>query len=1298
MSSLTPRLLSRATVPSSVRIAARMVLCAATAAAGVVAASVGIASAQPADPLSPPANRPGLADESRLVALVGANVQISPDRLIERGVVVMRGDRITAVLDTDAAAPLGAEAIDLRGKWVYPGLIDASVEVDAPRPDAESAGAHWSLRVMPQRTALDGDGLSKGQRESLRKQGFVAAHIVPKGGVFRGQTAVVSTAAVPSEQSARRPQVYRAGLAQAVVMETGGTVGDRLRWGDYPDSQMGAIALIRQTLLDGQYRKSRVEAGLEGGASALDALSKEQPLFFAVEDELETLRVGKIAREFGRKWMVRGNGTEFARLDAIAKEKDRAGLVVPINFPETPNVASLGEAMYVNLRDMMTWEQAPTNPARLFKAGVPVAISTSGLKDTGKFHERLRSAVRHGLSERDALASVTTIPAAMLGVDAQLGTIEVGKRASFVVTDKALTARGMSVLETWVDGTRDEIKADRSSLAGLYMLTLPVTEPSKADAKPEKAEAKVEATPDTWALQVDDKGGVKVLRWSKSDDKPAEAKATKGEKVEDKPADVAPATDGSKPDSKAADEKPAAEKPVAAADMAPDKPAAPAFKLVTSDAKNENVDRARLAFTFEFEPFAKAKPGVWSLSGLVVTRDKAGRASEIRGDGRRADGTTFAWSATRDARSPWLGTWRVIDNDGKPTPAPESGSRQVRLEIAPEQSGLSAKVLFAGFDRGEPGKVDTVEAENEAFDGTTLSFDHHLKIFKSEARSFDRVTLEEVPGKVRLRGVSAVKESGKPDEPHAYVAARDEGEAEPTIDVPSELPGKPFGPYAMKEYPKAESVALINATIWTSGPEGTFVGALLMSNGKIDRVVKGKVEVPSGFRVIDCAGKHITPGIIDCHSHTGISKGVNESGQAVTAEVRIGDVTDPDALSWYRQLAAGVTTVNNLHGSANAIGGQNQVNKNRWGAAHPDDLHFAGAISGIKFALGENPKQSNWGDQNNWRYPQTRMGVEAIIRDRFTQAKQYDAAKAAAKEAAKVIGADGKTKPVPFRVDLELEALAEILRGERLVHCHSYRQDEILMLARVAQEFGFKLGTYQHILEGYKVAEAVRDFSGGGSCFADWWGYKVEVQDAIPQAGPIMHEQGVVVSFNSDSDEMARRMNVEAAKAHKYSILKDGTFSVSKDEALQFVTLNPAKQLRIDKQTGSLQEGKDADVVVWNGEPLSTSSYVERTFVDGRELWSRQKDAELRAVNDRERLRLVQKILSDRKNKALAKDAAPEAPKPEAPKPPSGARGGLIARMNTDAERLLEAMRLDRVRRGKDAESAVAGECGCHAP
>ncbi|MDH3590426.1 MAG: amidohydrolase family protein [Planctomycetota bacterium] len=340
---------------------------------------------------------------------------------------------------------------------------------------------------------------------------------------------------------------------------------------------------------------------------------------------------------------------------------------------------------------------------------------------------------------------------------------------------------------------------------------------------------------------------------------------------------------------------------------------------------------------------------------------------------------------------------------------------------------------------------------------------------------------------------------------------------------------------------------------------------------------------------------------------TGISKGVNDSGQAVTAEVRIGDVTNPDAISWYRQLASGVTTVNSLHGSANPIGGQNQVNKVRWGAIHPDHMHFEGAIAGIKFALGENVKQSNWGDDFVTRYPQTRMGVETLIRDRFLAARDY-------------------MKRGEKPRDLELEALAEILRGERLIHCHSYRQDEILMLCRVAAEFDFKIGTFQHVLEGYKVADAIKENAIGGSAFSDWWAYKVEVQDAIPYNGALMHAVGVVVSFNSDSDSLVRSLNVEAAKAVKYG-------GVPREEALKFVTLNPAKQLKVDDRVGSIEAGKHADLALWSGDPLSTYSRCVATWVDGEKLYSEQQDKEHRAFIHKERRRIIAKLLKRKKEK-----------------------------------------------------------------
>jgi imidazolonepropionase-like amidohydrolase len=357
------------------------------------------------------------------------------------------------------------------------------------------------------------------------------------------------------------------------------------------------------------------------------------------------------------------------------------------------------------------------------------------------------------------------------------------------------------------------------------------------------------------------------------------------------------------------------------------------------------------------------------------------------------------------------------------------------------------------------------------------------------------------------------------------------------------------------------------------------------------------------MRLVDLKGKHITPGLIDAHSHTGLFRfGVNESGQAVTAECRIGDSLDPGHINWYRQLAGGVTTANLLHGSANPIGGQSQIVKNRWGSSRPEDMFFEDAMPGIKFALGENVKQSNWGDDYSSRYPQTRMGVEAMMRDRFEAARAY--------------------ATHHDRRDLELEALAQILAGKRLVHSHSYRQDEILMLCRVAEDFGFEIGTFQHGLEVYKVAETVRERARGASIFSDWWAYKAEVQDAIPYAGPLQAKAGVLTSYNSDSDELARRMSWEAGKAVKYS----GGEMVGA-EALAFVTINPAIQLGIADRVGSIDIGKDADLAIWSGDPLSSLSRCVATWVDGREYFSVEQDAVHRSRIAAERERLIQKAL-----------------------------------------------------------------------
>jgi imidazolonepropionase-like amidohydrolase len=428
---------------------------------------------------------------------------------------------------------------------------------------------------------------------------------------------------------------------------------------------------------------------------------------------------------------------------------------------------------------------------------------------------------------------------------------------------------------------------------------------------------------------------------------------------------------------------------------------------------------------------------------------------------------------------------------------------------------------------------------------------------------------------------------------------------------PAEFPTGSFG--RQQQPPQPDELLIRNATIWTSGPKGILQNTdILVERGKI-RKIGQNLAVSSKAVVVDATGKHVSPGIIDCHSHTAVAGNVNEGGQAITAEVRIGDVIDPDDISIYRQLAGGVTTANVLHGSANAIGGQNQVIKMRWGSL-AGEMKFEGAQPGVKFALGENPKQSNWFNQSNPRYPQSRMGVEQIVRDEFTAAIDYEKSWRDFK--------NGK-KHIPPRRDLQEDAMLEIVKGERLIHAHSYRQDEILMLARLAHEFGCSIAAFQHVLEGYKVADEIAKVGAGASCFSDWWAYKFEVYDAIPYAGALMHDAGVVVSFNSDSDELARRLNAEAAKAVKYG-------GVSEVEALKFVTLNPAKQLRIDRRVGSIEVGKDADIAIWSGSPLSTYSMCEQTWVDGRKYFDRSEDREMNRRVLNERATLIQKILSSK--------------------------------------------------------------------
>ncbi|MFT3687256.1 MAG: amidohydrolase family protein [Phycisphaerales bacterium] len=1286
----------------------RISLLRAAAAAAVSLASV-VFGQVGGDPLSAPPNRVGGTDP-RLVAFTGATVRVDPDTTVKNATLVVRNGVVESVKE-GGDAPAGAKVVDARGLFIYPGFVDPFVEVDSPRPDPTSKGAHWNYHVMPQRKALDGKGIDDATADSLRKLGFVAAGLSPKGGVFRGSGAAVSLAKPDGDPAESRPTVYNPLTYQTVSFEGTGDApsGADGRWGGYPSSQMGAIALIRQTFIDADYRSKRVAGGLDTGtANCLDDLNKigeKGTLLFSVGDELEELRAWTIAAEFGKQVAVVGNGTEYKRLEAVAGSN--RPVILPLNFPEKPRVAGIGEASNVELRELMSWEQAPTNPRRLKAAGVEFSLTSSKLKDRGKFRENLRLAVRNGLSEHDALAALTTEPAKLLGIDGKVGTLAQGKAASFFVADGPYFEKKTKLLDVYCDGVRHVINAPAAKMEGVYELSLDPNPPG--DVKR--------------FLTIDAEGGVTVRRATKEEPKPEAPKEGEAAKPEGdaKPTDPNPDRQGGdRAPALAADQpKPEAAKPDAAkpegVKAEPAKPAS-AWKEKTTKAKSVVIMDDRISFVFDHEPIG-GPTGVFTQAGLVTKRDERGRAVVIEGDGASATGTPFRWTARRLPESEWVGAWRVTEFEGKPKPV--SDKDQLKMELSHTVDGLKLKLTFTK-PKAEPIVIDGEEVKLE---NGVVTFHHPLKKLGMEGDSHDTLKIEGEPPV--LVGEGTLPDGSK----HPYKAERwKSDDDEPTADAPEKLTGLPFGPYAREKMPEQyTTLVFFGGTVWTSGPQGRIEnGYVVVQNGKIVEVGKDLPQkwsplpgpVQPGTLHVDCRGKHVTPGIIDCHSHTGISRGVNEGGQSVTAEVRVQDVTNPDAVSWYRQLAGGVTTVNNLHGSANVIGGQNQVNKNRWGVANPNDMHLEGAIPGIKFALGENPKWGN-GEREGWRYPQTRMGVEALLRDRFTAAKAYLAEKKAyeqrrgsgqaeaevLKPMKTVVDATGRTtttdaQPVvsyfPPRRDLELEALGEILEGKRIIHCHSYRQDEVLMLGRLAQEFGFKLGTYQHILEGYKVADIVRDTSGGGSCFADWWAYKVEVQDAIPQGGPIMAEQGVVVSFNSDDDGMARRLNVEAAKGHKYSRLPDGTYTVSEEDALKFVTINPAKQLRIDQQAGSIEVGKDADIAVWSGSPLSSLSRCERTFVDGRQQFSLDEDAVLRERDGKERQRIIQKILAD-------KGAKPEG----GATPPAGgggAPGGGRRRptmievvLHDSLDRRIE-LALQRLRHGYSEDEAArggAGACGC---
>ena len=530
----------------------------------------------------------------------------------------------------------------------------------------------------------------------------------------------------------------------------------------------------------------------------------------------------------------------------------------------------------------------------------------------------------------------------------------------------------------------------------------------------------------------------------------------------------------------------------------------------------------------------------------------------------------------------------TLEQDGKP--------KLYKLEVSGEEDNLDYKII--------DGK-DTLKAKATYEKGVfALQFSPQNQLEATRLTGWYDSEGKFWSGSTRTSGGKWISWNAKNSDSNQKVnqAIGDAPKVDSTLQAFK--PIFPFAPYAFKMQPKAETVLIKNATVWTNESEGMLENTdVLIVDGKINKIGKN-LSAPNGSKTIDGTGKFLTSGIIDEHSHIAISGGVNEGVYSNSSEVRIGDVINPEDVNIYRHLSGGVIALQQLHGSANPIGGQSAVIKLRWGKT-AEEMKIKGAPERIKFALGENVKHSNWAEYS--RYPQSRMGVEQYLTDAFTLAKEYETAK--------------KANPTTTRTDLQMETLLEIINGKRLISCHSYVASEILSTMRVAEKFGFKINVFTHILEGYKVAPEMAKHGVGASTFSDWWGYKYEVKDAIPYNAALMNQAGVLTSINSDDAEMGRRLNQEAAKAMKYG-------NVSQEEAWKFVTLNPAKMLGIDKQTGSIKVGKDADVVLWSANPLSIYAKAEKTFVDGILYFDRENDEKLRQELAIERERIIQKMIA----------------------------------------------------------------------
>ena len=946
----------------------------------------------------------GPADQRHITyAYVNATIYADYQTVFARADMIVR-DGIIVDIGQGITIPAGAVVYDLNGKTIYPSLIDLFTDYGLPEvkkpspkegPQMESAakGAYnWNQAISPEYDAYKNFSVDAKKADELRKLGFGTVMSIYRDGIVRG-TSVLSLLGEEKENEL----ILKNQAASNFSFSKGSSTQD------YPNSLMGAIALLRQTYLDAQWYS-------DGGWKeefniSLDAFNKlsNLPQVFEAGDKQNELRAVRIGMEFGVKYIIKGTGNEFERIDEI--KSTGSSVIVPLNFPEAPDISDPYDAINVPLQDLKAWEMAASNSAMLEEKQVEFALTTADLKNKGDFWKNLRKAVERGLSTQGALKALTYTPARLLRVEKQVGSLSKGMVANFIITSKDLFDKDNAILENWVKGKPYRfVDPHGSDIRGNYSLRTAGSQPLRL------------------------KIGGELL-----------------------------------------------------------KPEATLYE----DTASSKLPLTRIGHTisFQYELKKRSPMGIYRLTGIIddSSRSFSGRALLPSGD-------WGAWTAT-------------FDSAFVPTPPKKDSTKND-----------SVGVVFY-----------------------------------------------------------------------------------------------PNMAYGWKRLPTAADVVIRRATVWTNESDGILQETdVLISGGKIKGLGKN-LSVPSGTKEVDGANLHLTSGIIDEHSHIAVTGSVNEPTQASSAEVRIGDAIDADDIQIYRQLAGGVTTSHILHGSANPIGGQTQLIKLRWGQS-PEKLKFEGAPGFIKFALGENVKQSHWGDKQVVRFPQTRMGVEQVYVDHFTRAKEY-----ASQRREFLNGKSNWTKP-PVRRQLELDALAEILEKKRFITCHSYEQSEINMLMHVADTFGFRVNTFTHILEGYKVADKMKAHGVSGvSSFSDWWAYKFEVYEAIPQNGAIMHKMGLNVSFNSDDPEMARRLNQEAAKAVKYG-------GVSEEEAWKFVTLNPAKMLHVDDRVGSIRVGKDADLVLWSDNPLSIYAKPLQTYVDGILYYDVQRDSLLRKEIKEERARIMKKL------------------------------------------------------------------------